>query len=70
MGDRARAEWEMERYKRVGIPTDDLKTLMQVKHNAKNLDASHRIGPLKFGEASLIGLLPIIGDFADVFLAY
>ena len=70
MGDQTRAQWERERYKRIGIPTDDLKILMQVKHNAKNLDASHRIGPLKFGKASLIGLLPIIGDFADVLLAY
>ena len=70
MRDRARAEWEMERYKHVGIPTDDIKILMQVKHNAMTLDASHRIGPLKFGKAGLIGLLPIIGDFADVLLAY
>ena len=43
---------------------------MQVKHNAKNLDAGYCIGPLKFGKASLIGLLPVIGDFADVLLAY
>ena len=70
ISDRTRAEWEMERYTRAGIPAHDLKILMRVKYNAKNLDAGHRIGPLKFGKASLIGLLPVIGDFTDVLLAY
>lgn len=60
----------MERYSRAGIPAHDLKILMSIKHNAQILDAGHRIGPLKFGKASLIGLLPVIGDFADVLLAY
>lgn len=60
----------MKRYSRAGIPAHDLKILMSVKHNAKTLDVCHRIGPLKFGKASLIGLLPVIGDFADVLLAY
>ena len=69
-GDRARAKWEIERYKRVGIPIDDLKILMQVKHNATNLDADHYISPLKFGKASLMGLPLIIGDLANILLAY
>lgn len=70
MKDRAKLEWEMLRYERAGIPAHDLKILMKVKHNAKSLDAGHQIGPLKFGKASIIGLLPLIGDFADVLLAY
>ena len=70
MKDRAKVEWEMTRYERAGIPAHDLKILMKVKHNAKSLDAGHHIGPLKFGKASIIGLLPLIGDFADVLLAY
>lgn len=68
--DRAKVEWEMTRYERAGIPAHDLKILMKVKHNAKSLDAGHRIGPLKYGKASIVGLLPLVGDFADVLLAY
>ena len=70
MKDRAKVEWEMVRYERAGIPAHDLKVLMKVKHNAKALDAGHRIGPLKYGKASIVGLLPLVGDFADVLLAY
>ena len=70
MKDRAKLEWEVSRYERAGIPAHDIKVLMKVKHNAKNLDAGHSIGPLKFGKASIVGLLPVVGDFADVLLAY
>lgn len=70
MKDRAKVEWELTRYEGAGIPAHDLKILMRVKHNAKALDAGHRIGPLKFGKASIVGLLPVVGDFADVLLAY
>jgi len=70
MKDRAKLEWEVSRYERAGIPAHDIKVLMKVKHNAKTLDAGHSIGPLKFGKASIVGLLPVVGDFADVLLAY
>lgn len=70
MGEGARVEWEKAQYSQAGIPPKDLKIPMQVKQNAKNIDARHRIGPLKFGKGNLIGWLPVFGDFADVFLAY
>ena len=70
MKDRAKAEWEISRYERAGIPAHDIKILMKVKHNAKGLDTGHSIGPLRFGKASIVGLLPLVGDFADVLLAY
>ena len=72
LSDKNKNSWEMERYTNPlwCIPECDLKILMKVKRNAKNLDAGHHIGPLKFGIASLWGLVPVIGDFGDVILAY
>ena len=69
MRDHIRVEWEVTRYKDAGIPAHDLKLLMKVKHNAESLDAGLRIGPFKFGKASIIGLFPFIGGFADILLA-
>ena len=69
-GARARFKWEMEEYTQAGIPAHDVKILMQVKRNAKILDANHGIGCLKFGRGSLVGLLRVIGGFTDVLLAY
>ncbi|KAI4182968.1 MAG: hypothetical protein L6R41_005672 [Letrouitia leprolyta] len=53
-----------------GISAADAKILLKVRRRAYRLDNSMTV-PLvgvRYGVSSLIGLLPVVGDFADVFL--
>ncbi|KAL8717863.1 MAG: hypothetical protein Q9225_004932, partial [Loekoesia sp. 1 TL-2023] len=53
-----------------GISPADAKILLKVRRRAYRLDNSMTVPVLrvKYGVSSLIGLLPVVGDFADVLL--
>ncbi|KAL9599518.1 MAG: hypothetical protein Q9219_003762 [cf. Caloplaca sp. 3 TL-2023] len=53
-----------------GISAADAKILLKVRRRAYRLDNSMTVPVLhvKYGVSSLIGLLPVVGDFADVLL--
>lgn len=53
-----------------GLSPADVKILLKVRRRAYRLDNSMTLPILhtKYGVSSLIGLLPVVGDFADVLL--
>ncbi|KAI4126415.1 MAG: hypothetical protein LQ338_003755 [Usnochroma carphineum] len=53
-----------------GLSPADAKTLLKVRRRAYRLDNAMTLPLLhtKYGLSSLIGLLPVVGDFADVLL--
>lgn len=51
------------------IPTADAEVLTKVKRRAYRLDQAISFCGLKFGWSSIIGFVPAIGDFIDVFMA-
>lgn len=53
-----------------GLSQRDAKILKSVQRRAHYLDRSFSVCGLRFGWAVIIGLVPGIGDFADLILAY
>ncbi|KAH7098510.1 hypothetical protein BKA62DRAFT_713007 [Auriculariales sp. MPI-PUGE-AT-0066] len=53
-----------------GLSKRDEKILRSVKKRAHYLDKGFSICGLRFGWTFIIGFIPIVGDFADVFLNY
>ncbi|KAI6112253.1 hypothetical protein EDD16DRAFT_1603804 [Pisolithus croceorrhizus] len=53
-----------------GLSERDAKILKSVQRRAHYLDRTFSVCGLRFGWAVVIGLIPGIGDFADVILAY
>ena len=51
------------------IPKADAEVLTKVKRRAYRLDNAINICGLRFGWSSIIGFVPAIGDFIDVFMA-
>lgn len=53
-----------------GLSQRDAKILKSVQRRAHYLDKSFSFCGLRFGWAVIIGLIPVIGDFADFILSY
>ncbi|KAL8868527.1 MAG: hypothetical protein Q9174_004933 [Haloplaca sp. 1 TL-2023] len=53
----------------LGISPADAKVLLAVRRRSYRLDNSISICGLRFGLSSLVGLIPALGDFIDVFFA-
>ncbi|KAL8950835.1 MAG: hypothetical protein Q9222_003156 [Ikaeria aurantiellina] len=53
-----------------GISPADAKILLSVRRRAYRLDNSISILGMRFGVSSLVGLIPALGDFIDIFLAF
>ncbi|KAL8967161.1 MAG: hypothetical protein Q9183_003041 [Haloplaca sp. 2 TL-2023] len=53
----------------LGISSADAKVLLAVRRRSYRLDNSISICGLRFGLSSLVGLIPALGDFIDVFFA-
>ena len=51
------------------IPKADAEVLTKVKRRAYRLDQAISFCGLKFGWSSIIGFIPALGDFIDVFMA-
>ena len=51
------------------IPKADAEVLTKVKRRAYRLDQAISFCGLKFGWSSIIGIIPALGDFIDVFMA-
>ncbi|KAL8993181.1 MAG: hypothetical protein Q9169_006537 [Polycauliona sp. 2 TL-2023] len=68
-----RADGEITKFKRkdvpLGISPADAKVLLAVRRRAYRLDNSINICGLRFGLSSVVGLIPALGDFIDVFFA-
>lgn len=52
-----------------GISEHDKKVLTKARRRAYILDLGYNICGIRFGMSSLIGLVPAIGDFLDLFMA-
>ncbi|KAL8712130.1 MAG: hypothetical protein Q9220_003564 [cf. Caloplaca sp. 1 TL-2023] len=52
-----------------GITPQDAKILLAVRRRAYRLDNSISILGMRFGVSSLVGLIPALGDFIDIFFA-
>ncbi|KAL8830610.1 MAG: hypothetical protein Q9191_001335 [Dirinaria sp. TL-2023a] len=51
------------------IPKEDAEVLTKVKRRAYRLDNAISICGIRFGWSSIIGIIPAIGDFVDLFMA-
>ncbi|KAL8675547.1 MAG: hypothetical protein Q9168_000059 [Polycauliona sp. 1 TL-2023] len=64
---------EVTKFKRkdvpLGISPADAKVLLAVRRRAYRLDNSINICGLRFGLSSVVGIIPALGDFIDVFFA-
>ncbi|KAL8783909.1 MAG: hypothetical protein Q9213_004327 [Squamulea squamosa] len=52
-----------------GISPNDAKVLLAVRRRAYRLDNSINLCGIRFGLSSVVGLIPALGDFIDVFFA-
>ncbi|KAI4226892.1 MAG: hypothetical protein L6R36_002824 [Xanthoria steineri] len=53
----------------MGISPADAKVLLAVRRRAYRLDNSINLCGIRFGLSSVVGLVPALGDFIDVFFA-
>ncbi|KAL8689518.1 MAG: hypothetical protein Q9218_004829 [Villophora microphyllina] len=53
-----------------GISQADAKVLLAVRRRAYRLDNSISLCGMRFGVSSVIGLIPALGDFIDIFFAF
>ncbi|TDL17915.1 hypothetical protein BD410DRAFT_793792 [Rickenella mellea] len=53
-----------------GLSDRDAKILRKVKKRAHHLDKGFHICGMRFGWTFIVGLVPVLGDFADVTLNY
>ncbi|KAL9042658.1 MAG: hypothetical protein Q9180_000446 [Flavoplaca navasiana] len=53
----------------MGISPADAKVLLAVRRRAYRLDNSINLCGIRFGLSSVVGLIPALGDFADLFFA-
>ncbi|KAL8757407.1 MAG: hypothetical protein Q9199_002240 [Rusavskia elegans] len=53
----------------MGISPADAKVLLAVRRRAYRLDNSFNLCGIRFGLSSVVGLVPALGDFIDVFFA-
>ncbi|KAI4247174.1 MAG: hypothetical protein L6R40_001517 [Gallowayella cf. fulva] len=68
-----RADGKVTKHKRQDVPDgitpSDAKILLAVRRRAYRLDNSINICGIRFGLSSVVGLIPALGDFIDVFFA-
>ncbi|KAI4099151.1 MAG: hypothetical protein L6R37_006107 [Teloschistes peruensis] len=53
-----------------GISQADARVLLAVRRRAYRLDNSISICGIRFGLSSVVGLIPALGDFIDIFFAF
>jgi len=53
-----------------GLSARDAKILRKVKFRAHHLDKGFKICGMRFGWTAVIGLVPVVGDLADISLNY
>jgi len=53
-----------------GLSARDAKVLRKVKSRAHRLDKGFKICGMRFGWTAVIGIVPVIGDFADIGVNY
>ncbi|KAL8915213.1 MAG: hypothetical protein Q9171_000332 [Xanthocarpia ochracea] len=68
-----REDGKVTKHKRMDVPDGispaDAKVLLAVRRRAYRLDNSINLCGIRFGLSSVVGLIPALGDFIDVFFA-